>query len=122
MALKKNADLIWKKYIKKQMYNKNAQIFIAEFKNKLIAYALFGISKFPPIYILDKELKVLDVFVEEKSRGKGFAQKLIQEGLKWGKKKGLKYANLEVFSWNKSAVKAYETAGFKIRRHLMKNY
>jgi len=89
LKLKKNANSIWEKYIKKQTYNKNAQIFIAEFKNKSVAYALFGISKFPPqVYIIDEELKVLDVFVEERFRGKGIAQKLIKEGLKWGKKKG----------------------------------
>lgn len=120
--LKKNAKSIGKKYLKKQIYNKNAQIFVVEYNSKLISYAVFSISKFPPIFVVDKEVGLNEIFVEKKFRKKGIAQKLIKLGLEWGKRKGLKYANLVVLSWNKSALECYKAAGFRIRRHIMKNY
>lgn len=119
---KKNADSIYKKFIRRQIHSKYAQVFVAELNSKLVAHALFIVSKFPPVFLVDRELGLGEIFVEEKFRKKGIAQRLMKEGQKWGKKKGLKYANLEVHAWNEDALNAYKKAGFRIRMYVMKNY
>ena len=120
--MKKNAAKISRKYLKRQIHNKNAQIFIVESDEKPIGFAMFTIVKFPPIFIIEKEVRLAAIFVEKKYRKKGIAQKLIKEGRKWGKTKGLNHMNLGVSARNKQALAAYKKAGFKIRRYLMKNY
>ncbi|MBN2478521.1 GNAT family N-acetyltransferase [Candidatus Micrarchaeota archaeon] len=120
--LKRDAGLIFKKWIKKQIYNKNAQIFVAESKGMPVGYALFTIKKFPPIFVIDRELHLSDIFVLKKYRKKGIGGELIKEGRKWGRKKGLRHSNLEVFAWNSPAIKTYQKSGFKIKRHIMKDY
>lgn len=120
--LKKNFKSLGKPHLKKQIYSKNSLVLVIEYNSRLIGYGVFQVSKFPPIYLIGKEIGVCDIFIKKEFRGFGLAKKLLAEGKKWGRKKGLKYSNLQVLFWNKNAIKAYKKAGFRIIRYIMKDY
>lgn len=54
-----------------------------------------------------------DIFISAKYRGKGYARLLINEFLKFLKKRKIKICTLHTDSYNKSAIKLYNKIGFK---------
>lgn len=53
-----------------------------------------------------------ELYVEDLERGMGLGQKLMDEAMLWIKKQGINRVNLNVYTWNESAIKFYEKNGF----------
>jgi GNAT superfamily N-acetyltransferase len=53
------------------------------------------------------------IFVSLEHRGKALSQKIIERLIEWSKSKRVNDFYLNVYSQNKTAIKAYEKAGFK---------
>jgi len=54
-----------------------------------------------------------DLFVLPKYRSMGVGRKLLTKLLKWFKSKKIKYFEIDVYSNNEIAVKAYRSLGFR---------
>ena len=52
------------------------------------------------------------IYLEPTHRGKALGTKIIDTLKEWGIKKGMQHFHLNVYSENKSAIRAYEKAGF----------
>ena len=117
-----NTDFKRKRYnrqlIKSKIRSKNAVLLVALDKNKMIGYALGWIEKKSP-YTFRKGY-FCDLFIVRNYRNKGIGKKLIKELINWFKSKKIKYVALDVYSKNKTAIKAFYSVGFKeLSRHMM---
>lgn len=65
--------------------------------------------------------QIIDLVVDEESRGKGYAKELLDYSLNELKSSGIKMISLEVRVDNERAIHLYESAGF-IRDHIIKGY
>ncbi|MTI71589.1 MAG: GNAT family N-acetyltransferase [Firmicutes bacterium] len=108
-AIKKKAEETFK------YRNENTLILIAEIENKPVGYALGRIYKEDETADNGTgEMGLLDeLFIEDRARGAGLGQKLLNEAIKWMKEKGIKRIKLHAYSWNDNAIKLYERNGFK---------
>ena len=61
----------------------------------------------------DKDSYLGFMFVAQEYRGRGINQKIIDRLIAWSKSKGVYDFYLDVYSQNKSAIRAYEKAGFE---------
>jgi ribosomal-protein-alanine N-acetyltransferase len=64
-------------------------------------------------YLVVDELHVLNVAVAPEQRGKGYGSLLLRTVLETGKRRGARYATLEVRESNLVAQELYEKAGFR---------
>lgn len=53
------------------------------------------------------------IFVEDSCRGLGIAKRIIDTICSWSEERGISYFLLDVYSENKTAIRAYEKLGFK---------
>ncbi len=87
--------------------------FVAEGKGKILGIALiyprYSTWKGPSVHLED-------LIVSEKYRGLGIGDKLLNEVVKYGHKKGVKRINWEVLDWNEPAIKFYEKKGANVMR------
>lgn len=65
--------------------------------------------------------QIIDLVVDEKHRGNGYAKALLEYGLNELKNNGIKMISLEVRVDNDRAIHLYEAAGF-VRDHIIKGY
>ncbi|MGC8872380.1 MAG: GNAT family N-acetyltransferase, partial [Caldimicrobium sp.] len=61
----------------------------------------------------ERVLEIHEIFVIPEMRGKGIGTRLIEKLLEYGKKKGLKLAELWVGEKNYKAIEFYKTLNFK---------
>lgn len=66
------------------------------------------------MYKKNRHTANLGIAVKSGHRQKGIGTRLINESLNWCKNQGIKKVNLEVFSSNTGAIRAYEKVGFQI--------
>ena len=95
-------------------------VVVVEKEDKLIAsgYALIRNNK---LYKTPRQLVFLGfMYVIPEYRGKGINEKIIKYLMDWGKSKGHFEFQLDVYASNKSAIRAYEKAGFKFETITMR--
>jgi len=106
-----------KRLIKSKIKSKNAILLVALDKNKIIGYALGWIEKRPAHAF--RIGYFCDIFIIRNYRNKGIGKKLIKGLMNWFKSKKIKYVTLDVYSKNKTAIKAFYSIGFKeLSRHM----
>lgn len=66
------------------------------------------------MYKKNRHTANLGIAIKSGHRRKGIGTRLINESLNWCRSQGVKKVNLEVFSSNVGAIKAYERVGFEI--------
>lgn len=95
--------------------NENTLILIAEIDGEPAGYALGRI--FEESETADNgtgRMGLFDeLFVDDKARGLGLGQKLLDETIKWMKEQGINRIKLHAYSWNAHAKRIYERNGFK---------
>ncbi|MEM0132299.1 GNAT family N-acetyltransferase [Acidiplasma sp.] len=72
------------------------------------------------LYKKNRHTANLGIAIRSGYRHMKIGTRLILEALKWAKKEGIKKVNLEVFSTNVNAIKAYRKIGFEyegVRKH-----
>ena len=95
--------------------NEDTLILIAEIDGKPIGYVL------GKIYEEDKtaangtgKIGLLDeLYVDDIARVSGIGKKLIDEVIRWMRKKEISRVRLHAYSWNNNAKRLYEKYGFK---------
>ena len=95
--------------------NESTLILIAELEDRPVGYALGRIYEEDGtadngggrIGLFD------ELYIDDKARGFGLGQKLLDETMKWMKEKGINRVKLHAYSWNNNAKLLYERNGFK---------
>ena len=99
-----------KLFLKKRMKRKEAVIFVAEERDELI-----GFTQLFPIFSsvsMKRTWLLNDLYVNEKSRGKGAATALLNAAKEFGKETKAKWLLLQTVSDNFTAQKVYEKNGW----------
>lgn len=86
---------------------------------QLVGYCIVSIEKLPPVYAIDKQAVLNDIYVDSAYRGKGTGRKFIELAEQWARKKRMKLFGLECDVHNTSAQAVYKKAGFKFFRYKM---
>ena len=109
---KKTGSRIFSRHIKRYIKSKNGNVNVAEVKGKLVGYSLFYIKENIPVYKLKKVGYFSDLYIIKEFRGQKISSKFKNIALKWFKRKGIKYASIEVNTDNKLAYSIYKKWGF----------
>jgi len=108
---KKKGDVATaKQFLKKRMKRKETVIFIAEERDELI-----GFTQLFPIFSSTNMMRTWllnDLYVNEKSRGKGAATALLDAAKEFGKETNSKWLLLQTAADNFTAQKVYEKNGW----------
>jgi GNAT superfamily N-acetyltransferase len=101
-----------KAYYSRRLKNKNARMFVAAEKGRIIGFSLGSIEKTK--IMTEKNIGYYDdCFVEEEHRKKGVAQELSGALFAWFKSKGIGHVKISAYTDNKAAVDAWKKIGFK---------
>jgi ribosomal protein S18 acetylase RimI-like enzyme len=106
----------WKKHMVEVFENfykrENSEIFVAEDeRHRFVGYLFVGESR-DMMTGLSYGF-VYDIFVEEKSRGKGIGKMLMEKAESYCREKGFSRIALSVSAANDSAMRLYSRMGFK---------
>ena len=115
----KNTVQSYKKFLNKEIKDKNSKYIIAEINKTIIGHIGGRIEDRPPDLAIKKNGFILEATVTKKYRKKGIGKKLTNELLKWFKSKKMKFVMLRTHSKNTSSIKAWEKIGFKENLKLM---
>ncbi|MCX6816185.1 MAG: GNAT family N-acetyltransferase [Candidatus Aenigmarchaeota archaeon] len=108
---KKNSTDIFRKWAIKNIKSKNNAILLPEVNGKAAGYILIFIKKDVPIYTVGRIGYISDLFVKKEFRRMKIGSRLMNESIKWFKKRGLKHISLNVYDGNKNARAFYEKHG-----------
>ncbi|MCX6778369.1 MAG: GNAT family N-acetyltransferase [Candidatus Micrarchaeota archaeon] len=112
-GLKKNCVQLYRKFLKSRIRARNAAVFVAEAKGELVGEIIVSIEKHPPVYVIDREGSVNELFVKAGYRGKGIGTKLLTKALEWCKARKLREFGLTVHVCNKKARSVYRKFGLE---------
>lgn len=105
------------KFFSNMLNDENARCFVYLIDGEVVGSLMSRLK--PPINLkLFKDRKVLyieSIVVDEKYRGKGIATKLFEKIEDVAQKEKIDSIELEVFSFNKEAIKFYEKLGFSVK-------
>jgi len=104
--------------VRKNIYNKNATMFVAEEKEEVVGFVICSILKKSPILRIQQFGYIGLIYVKSKSRGQGIAKALVKETVGWFKKKGVKYVETHIDVHNAISKKLFAKAGFKDHQHI----
>lgn len=102
-------------YKKKCIKDPKIKFIVAVYEEKVIGYTNGFIKNYPAF--LSKVLYGEEIVVNEEYQKHGVGDLLIQELIKWGKKKKAKQMVFNAFRDNKAAMSKYVNLGFK-ERHI----
>ena len=98
--------------IKNLIERVDAQVLVAELNDEIIGCG-YALIKNSPCYKKPEKFVYLGfMYVSPINRGKGVNGLIVSELIKWAKIKNIKEIQLDVYSKNKSALKAYQKLGF----------
>jgi GNAT superfamily N-acetyltransferase len=109
---KRNACIISKKWVEKHIRSRNSMVNLAYIDGGAAGYSIVSIKDHIPIFKVKKTGNIDILFVRKELRGKCIASKFKKEAFKWFRKKGVKYASLQVFKQNHYAKNIYKKWGF----------
>jgi|MDSY01.2.fsa_nt_gb RimJ/RimL family protein N-acetyltransferase len=104
--------------LKELIQSPDADIFVVEVDQQLVASGYAKIMEDHPYLKHDKQGYLGFMFVLEDFRGRGYSQQILEALTSWCKNRGVFEIRLDVYSMNQAALRAYEKAGFK--SHLIK--
>ncbi|MCX6746051.1 MAG: GNAT family N-acetyltransferase [Candidatus Parcubacteria bacterium] len=111
---------LYQKFFSKAFNRKNKLFLAALDGNKIIGFILARIIKHKKgnkIYLTGN---VSEIFITQSYRGKGIAELMWREALKWFKLNKVKFLQLHVFYGNKKPIAIYKKWGFKPMGLIMK--
>jgi diamine N-acetyltransferase len=102
-------------YVKSQIDDENKYLVVAEFDDKIIGFAecyIIESSNFP---ILRKRswVQLDNIAISKEYQNKGIGKMLLKSVIRWAKKRNIKRIELNVYSFNSSAIEFYYNSGFK---------
>ena len=104
--------------LKELIQSPDADIFVVEVDQQLVASGYAKIMEDHPYLKHDKQGYLGFMFVLEDFRGRGYSQQILEALTSWCKNRGVFEIRLDVYSMNQAALRGYEKAGFM--SHLIK--
>lgn len=111
-AQKKNAANLFRNHIAKNLRSNHAAIWLAEDNGEAIGYSFVQIKQNIRLFNIQKLGHFSDLYVRKEYRRQGISTRFKNEGLKWFRKKGVKYASILVNTVNAPAHHIYKNWGF----------
>jgi ribosomal protein S18 acetylase RimI-like enzyme len=108
-----NAEKKFAEFLRKLLKDEEAQVLIALVENKIVAYSITKIDKFPPVFIIEKYAQIYDMAVKGEYRRAGIGEKLMEKIQAWVKSQGLYKIELRVVCENIIGVSFWRKMGFK---------
>lgn len=90
----------------------NARVIVAEHNSKVVGSGFVHIRKGRHYLKNEYHAYLGFMYIDPEYRGQGLNKKIVDELILWAKTKELDVVCLTVFAENKSAIRAYEKAGF----------
>ena len=102
-------------YLESILQEKNSMFILLEQNNEIIGflYAYEEQKGHLPFHKKRKYLVIDNIVIDEKHRKKGYGTKLVNYIIEYGSNKNYDDIVLNVFSFNKDAIKLYEKLGFR---------
>ncbi len=99
-------------------------IFVAVEAGKVLGYCFCKVKKHEkdPVIADYKELYINDLCVDENCRGQHIGKTLYETACRHGKQLGCYSVTLNVWSFNESALRFYESCGLKPQRIFMEQF
>ena len=105
-----------------EVYNNHGMCYLAILNNKVVGVIMGIIRKYDEFDYLDykcpKSGEVIELIVSKKVRSSGVGQKLMEKMENYFKNVGCEYIFLDVFNYNKNAIKFYEKQGYHTRMRI----
>lgn len=111
--MKADAEKLYLKFLKKQMKSRKSAVLVAESRGHVIGHVMVGIVQVPPVYEIDEQCGVYEIFVRGGFRKKGIGTALFRAAEEWAKRRKIKQAALTVDVKNKDARGLYESLGYE---------
>jgi GNAT superfamily N-acetyltransferase len=84
---------------------------VAESDGKIVGHVIAQIESVPPVYVITKQVYVVELFVKENLRGRGIGTRLLEEIEKWARQRKLWQFSLTANTKNLRARKVYSKFG-----------
>lgn len=101
-------------FIKRNIEETESDILIAQENDCTKGFLLIQEKETPPYacFVPHRYAYIMDISVDECSRGKGVGTMLLQQAVVWAKERNLEYIELGVLTGNEEADRLYEKMGF----------
>jgi len=99
--------------IKQLISDENAELLVAEHNGRLVGCGSAEIKKSKPYLKHRYHSYLAFMYIDPRYRGKGVNKQIIEALAEWSKSKNTYELILHVYNGNKTAVRAYENAGFR---------
>lgn len=90
----------------------DSYLIVVEFENRIVGSGYAQQRSSRPCFEHNNHCYLGFIYLERELRGKGLGARVIEELKEWGLSRGLSHFQLNVYAENKSAIRAYEKAGF----------
>jgi len=112
-SVSENFEIMFKGQLRRNLGRRDAAIFKAVHKGKIVGQISGEVQEKVPYRKLSKVGYMEYLFVAKPYRGKGVATCLVEELLRWFRKKGLRHAEVIAISRNMRANHFYRKLGFR---------
>ena len=86
---------------------------VAEIDGRVIGCGYARLESARQALAHDRQATFGFMYVEPEFRGRGVSAKIMESLFEWGRERGVRHFSLSVYAGNRSAIRAYEKAGFE---------
>ena len=112
IKMKPHAEDNFRAFISQQISDDNALVLIAFDDGEPAGYCLSMIKENVPVYRVERVGYISDLYVPLEHRAKGISTRFKDLSIEWFRKKGMKYATIQVFAQNRIPHQIYGKWGF----------
>jgi diamine N-acetyltransferase len=108
------------RYLEERFQDPDAAVFVAEDQGELAGIAVTVIREAPPFLNPNRFVLLENLAVASKFRRTGIGRKLVDAVVLWTRARDMQELDLNVYEFNHSAIRFYETIGFRTVSRRMK--
>lgn len=108
-------------YLKNICNSEESELFVAEYDSEIVGIVEINIRRAVNNFLKkDREWVSLDtIMIKEKYRNNGIGEMLVDTVLDWSREKNINRIELNVYEFNKNAIKFYQRLGFETLNRTM---